>query len=215
MSHADYCSKFIPRGGSVLDIGAGRGKFLAEMEKLGFKIYGVETNPEYIGGPVIKALAEELPFPEKYFDFVNCAEVSEHVDDPVKMLKEIFRVLKPGGKCYISFHNRWGIYDYHYHLYFINWLPRLWTEPVLKFLNKEKKDGPAGRQKLTTMHYYIFSSVKKLLESTGFKTSDIRKEKIKDRFGFLSAPFLFFYFLFLRPFYFNTFHILLTKSKHS
>ncbi len=212
MSHADYCSKFIPRAGSVLDIGAGRGKFLAEMEKLGFKVYGVETNPEYIGGLVLKARAEELPFPEKYFDFVNCAEVSEHVDDPVKMLQEIFRVLKPQGKCYISFHNRWGIYDYHYHFYFINWLPRLWTEPVLKILNKAKEDGQAGRQKLTTMHYYTFTSAKKILKSMGFKTSDIRQEKIKDRLKFLSALFLPFYYFLLRPFYFNTFHFLLTKN---
>lgn len=215
MSHADYCGKFIPRGGSVLDIGAGRGKFLAEMKKAGFKVYGVDTSPEYVGGPVLKAPAENLPFPDNFFDFVNCAEVSEHVDDPVKMLQEIYRVLKPGGKGYISFHNRWGIYDYHYHLYFINWLPRLWTEPVLKFLNKEKENGQAGRQKLTTMHYYNYNKVKKILSSSKFMTKDIRVDKIRQRPGLVSPIFLPFYYLILRPIYFNTFHFLIEKSKHA
>ena len=112
MDHINYCKQFLKAGGRILDIGAGRGKFLAGMAELGFEVYGVETNPEYIGGYVLGTRAEELPFEDASFDFVNCAEVSEHVDDPIKMLKEIFRVLKPGGRCYISFHNRWGVYDY-------------------------------------------------------------------------------------------------------
>lgn len=212
MSHAEFCKQFIPAGGSVLDIGAGRGKFVAEMEKFGFKVYGVETNPEYIGGPILNARAEELPFPNNYFDFVNCAEVSEHADNPIKMLKEIFRVLKPCGKCYISFHNRWGIYDYHYHLYFINWSPRAWTEPILKFLGRQKEDGQSGRQKLISMHYYTYGQVLKLLRAAGFSAADIREEKIKKFFGILHLPFLIFYIILLRPFYFNTFHFLLEKT---
>src|SRR3989344_7688081 len=111
MSHAEYCSKFIPIGGKVLDVGSGRGNFLREMSGLGFDACGVEPNPERvfsaIGGPafgrgkVVRASAENLPFPNNHFDFVNCAEVSEHVDNPARMLQEIFRVLKPGCRCYI------------------------------------------------------------------------------------------------------------------
>jgi len=211
MTHAEYCGKFIPAGGKVLDVGSGKGRFLCEMNSLGFDIYGVESNPERVFEKVVKASAENLPFPDNYFNFVNCAEVSEHVDNPIKMLKEIFRVLKPGAKCYISFHNRWGIYDYHYHLYLINWLPRLWTEPVLKFLNKQKEDGQTGRQKLTTMHYYTYGKVKKILFSAGFLAQDVRAEKIKRRLGRISPVFLPFYCLLLRPIYFNTFHFLLGK----
>ena len=211
MSHAEYCSKFIPIGGKVLDVGSGRGNFLREMAGLGFDARGVESNPERIFGKVVRASAEDLPFPNNHFDFVNCAEVSEHVDDPIKMLKEIFRVLKPGGRCYISFHNRWGVYDYHYHLYFINWMPRSWTEPILKFFGKQKEDGPAGRQKLTTMHYYTYGQALKTLRNAGFSVSDIRIERIKKTFGAFNFLFLVFYFSLLRTFYFNTFHFLLAK----
>ena len=211
MSHAEYCSKLVPAGGRILDIGAGRGRFLKEMAGLGFEIHGVETNSDYIGGNVIGTRAEELPFEDASFDFVNCAEVSEHVDDPIKVLKEIFRVLKPGGKCYISFHNRWSVYDYHYHLYFINWMPRVLAEPILKFLGRQKEDGPAGRQKLMTMHYYTYGHALKLLCDAGFTALDIRQERIKKFFGIFNFIFLILYFVVLRTFYFNTFHFLLLK----
>lgn len=41
--------------------------------------------------------AHELPFPDASADAVTCLEMLEHVFDPVRVLREIFRVLKPGG----------------------------------------------------------------------------------------------------------------------
>ena len=58
---------------------------------------------------------------------------------PVRACEEIYRVLKPGGYGYISFHNRFGFYDYHYHLHFINWLPRSVANLFCFF--KQTKDG--------------------------------------------------------------------------
>ena len=136
----------------MLDVGSGKGKFLCEMAKRGFKVHGVEVNPDYIEAKsqavkegvaiqVINTQAESLPFPNDYFNFVNCAEVTETCwnirSEPAK---EIYRVLKPGGYGYISFHNRFGFYDYHYHLHFINWLPRSVAEFILFFF-KQTKDG--------------------------------------------------------------------------
>ena len=156
--------------------------------------------------------AEKLPYETERFIFVNASEVTEHVNDPVKMCSEIYRVLKQEGKAYISFHNRFGFYDYHYHLYFINWLPRMWTEFVLKLLKKQKPDGEAGRQKLVTMHYYTYGQAKRLLEKIGFDVEDIRINKIKKMFPVLSGVVLSVYFGLFRLLYFNTFHILATKS---
>ena len=207
----------------MLDVGAGKGIFTCEMAKRGFKVSGIEVNPAYIAQAqekarvegvsisLIRGNAEKLPYETGRFSFVNVSEVTEHVDNPVLMCQEIYRVLKPGASAYISWHNRFGIYDYHYHLYLINWLPRSWTEFILKLIKKQKPDGEAGRQKLTTMHYYTFYQTKKLLENLGFKVEDIRVGKIKKRFKLLSGLFLLLYFLFLRPLYFNTFHILVKK----
>lgn len=213
MGHAEYCRQFIPRGGKVLDVGSGRGDFLREMRGLGFDAYGVEINPERIFEKVVRANAERLPFPDSHFDFVNCAEVTEHVESPEKVCQEIFRVLKPGGKCYISFHNRFGIYDYHCRLYFINWMPRFLAERFLKLVGKERVDGQSGRQRLASMHYYIYRSARYLLKRNGFLAQDIRVAKIKVHFGVLSRWALAVYLFLLRPFYFNTFHFLAEKLK--
>lgn len=42
------------------------------------------------------------PYPDNHFDAVVCADVIEHVQFPDKMLKEMKRVLKPGGKCVVT-----------------------------------------------------------------------------------------------------------------
>lgn len=222
MDHCDYCAQFVTVPARVLDVGSGGGKFVCQMAQRGFSVDGIEVNPEYIVHAQRKALAEGLvvrltpgrgeniPFAENTFDFVNCAEVSEHVDDPQQMCNEIYRVLKIGGHCYISFHNRFGFYDYHYHLYFINWLPRRWAELILRLIGRSKLDGNAGRQRLVSMHYYTYRQAHRLLTDMGFKVTDIRTEKIKSQFHFLIEPLLLVYFLF-RPVYFNSFHFLLEK----
>lgn len=47
--------------------------------------------------PDVQAYAESLPFRDAVFDAVICSEMLEHVLDPVTVLKEISRVLKPNG----------------------------------------------------------------------------------------------------------------------
>lgn len=223
MLHADYCAQFIPPGGSLLDVGAGSSRFAAEMAQRGFKVSGIEINPAYIiqAEALAKTLgvtvdlnqgnAEQLPYENSSFDFSNCAEVTEHVENPLKVCQEIYRVLKPHGLAYVSFHNRWGIFDYHYHLWFINWLPRAWAEIVLGWLGKNKPDGVAGRQKLVSMHYYTYSQVHKMLKNIGFTVRDTRIDKIQNRYGLAASIVLLVYILILRPLYFNTFHVLAQK----
>lgn len=225
MNHLEYCRQFLNKNSLVLDVGSGRGKFLCALAKEGYKAFGIEIYSDYVRESeelavkegvkiaVIQSGAEDLPFSDNYFDFINCSEVTEHVNDPMKAMREFFRVLKPDGKSYISFNNRFGIYDYHYHLYLINWIPRSWTEPILRILKKQKEDSVSGRQKLTTMHYYTFNNLVKELEDIGFIVKDIREEKIRAKFTHLATFFLFLYRLILRPLYFNSFHILISVDQ--
>src|SRR5689334_22504907 len=50
-----------------------------------------------------------LPFISEYFDVLICRSVVEHLDEPVKVFREFWRVLKPGGKAIIITPNK---YDY-------------------------------------------------------------------------------------------------------
>src|SRR3989338_4576921 len=103
MLHADFCTRFIPSGGAVLDVGAGRGSFAVAMAEKGIIVSGVEMNPSYIQEAQARALAakvsidlrhgraEQLPYSNNTFDFINCAEVAEDVEGPVAICREMQR----------------------------------------------------------------------------------------------------------------------------
>ncbi len=93
-----------PRGPArVLDVGCGSGVALARMQKFGWEVEGVEFDPAAAaaarkrGVPVRVGTLEGQKFPDNYFDAVHSVHVIEHVHDPLSMLRESCRILKPGG----------------------------------------------------------------------------------------------------------------------
>jgi 2-polyprenyl-3-methyl-5-hydroxy-6-metoxy-1,4-benzoquinol methylase len=91
-------------GGRLLDIGCGEGFFLFGASKAGYATKGIEIAQgaaEYAKGEFgldVEARAfEELQFPEGYFDVITLWQVLEHMPYPLKVLKEVHRILKPGG----------------------------------------------------------------------------------------------------------------------
>ena len=90
----------------VLDLGCGQGNSLKDFTELNDKIdwYGIdiEKSPEVLS----RAETNErfmtfdginIPFEKGYFDLIYCRQVFEHVKNPRELLKEVNRVLKPGG----------------------------------------------------------------------------------------------------------------------
>jgi len=93
-----------PKGKArVLDVGCGSGVLLARMQSLGWEVEGVEVDPGAVeaarkrGVSVRLGTLSSLRFPDAHFDAVHSAHVIEHVHDPVGLLRECRRVLKPGG----------------------------------------------------------------------------------------------------------------------
>jgi SAM-dependent methyltransferase len=78
----------------VLDIGCG-------TEKRGRAI-GLDLFP-LPGVDVVSDVRQGLPFRSEDFDVVECHQVIEHLEDCVPLMREIHRVLKPGGLLRISF----------------------------------------------------------------------------------------------------------------
>lgn len=65
----------------------------------------------YGARPHVFADAAHLPFPDGNFDGVICLEVLEHVPDPAIVMCEISRVLKPGGRAWISMPFLYPLHD--------------------------------------------------------------------------------------------------------
>jgi SAM-dependent methyltransferase len=87
----------------LLDVGCGSGVVLARMQALGWQVEGVEPDPRAAeaartkGVPVRVGTLEPQGFPANHFDAVHSAHVLEHVHDPLRLLRESYRILKPGG----------------------------------------------------------------------------------------------------------------------
>jgi ubiquinone/menaquinone biosynthesis C-methylase UbiE len=209
----------------ILDLGSGLGKFVIAATLEGYDVVGFEKFQSYIDRThqraqeldlkleIYQGNAENLPFGDKSFGFVNMSEVIEHVDKPRKVLKEVERILKDGGGVYMSVPNRFGLKDQHFHLYFLNWMPRSWAHVLIGALGKHKNySGDAGVQRIDQMHYYTLKSIKKLVSECGLKARDIREEKIK---GKTKNPIVRLFCVFLyniaKHIYLNSFHLLLEK----
>jgi SAM-dependent methyltransferase len=93
----------IQPGTKVLDIGCGRGEFLRGFMRCGAKGYGVDRSraAETLCPEAELRIADLendlLPFEDDFFDVVFSKSVIEHFYYPEKLVKEIYRVLKPGG----------------------------------------------------------------------------------------------------------------------
>lgn len=95
----------------VLDCGCGMGFYLMVMGNLwNLDLVGLDADPERlrwaeehgIPGELVLGDAQRLPFPDASFDAVLMTEVLEHLPDDDAALREVLRVLRPGGVVAIS-----------------------------------------------------------------------------------------------------------------
>jgi 2-polyprenyl-3-methyl-5-hydroxy-6-metoxy-1,4-benzoquinol methylase len=98
-------------GGSLLDIGCGKGRFLAVMQLLGWRVHGIEPdevsaeNARRSSGARIDAQLDEGLYPPAHFDVITMNHVLEHIADPVTVLARCFRLCRPGGLLGIAVPN--------------------------------------------------------------------------------------------------------------
>lgn len=99
-------------GKNILDLGCGRGEFLRGFVRCGLEGYGVDMSlaAEQIcpDCEIKKSDLEKdpLPYESDTFDYIYSKSVIEHFYYPENLVKEIYRVLKPGG-CVITMTPDW------------------------------------------------------------------------------------------------------------
>ncbi len=101
-----------PDAPAVLDLGCGNGGMLLPFAAAGARAVGLDLDPRPEIGAVARAeglavetvagRGEELPFADATFDLVLFVETVEHLEVPRQTGREIVRVLKPGGLCYVT-----------------------------------------------------------------------------------------------------------------
>src|SRR5688500_9548776 len=91
------------RGRAVLEVGCGAGGMLGPLQRYG-EVAGLDIDHEYVAycktrgfSRVLCGSGYELPFADGSFDLVCLFDTIEHIPDDELALREVRRVLKPGG----------------------------------------------------------------------------------------------------------------------
>jgi SAM-dependent methyltransferase len=98
----------LPPQARVLDAGCGSGRNMVELVRYG-TVTGVELSPTSVAlarargaGEVVEGSVMQMPFEPASFDLVVCLDVIEHLADDLEALRELRRVVAPGGSLLIT-----------------------------------------------------------------------------------------------------------------
>lgn len=145
----------IPKNSVLLDVGCGTAaaflKTISPHIKTGFGVdFKVEETKFNNIETIQLRLENQLPFAESTFDAVTMLAVLEHIEYEQEILKEIYRVLIPGGKLILT-------------------VPSIWSQPILEFLAYKVKIVSEAEIRDHKRYYTRDSLRKALINQTGFE----------------------------------------------
>lgn len=98
----------LPVNARILDAGCGSGRFMVELAQLG-SVTGVELSETSVAlarerqlGEVVAGSVLEMPFADDSFDLAVSLDVIEHLEDDLAALRELRRVVAPGGALLVT-----------------------------------------------------------------------------------------------------------------
>ena len=175
-----FRSTKIIEDGNLLDVGCGLGYFLVTMKNLGMVSYGVEPGvidyelAEKYNLDIFNGNLLDAKFEDNFFDVITLNHVLEHIDNPFETIKELNRILKPGGYLIIRtpiadsyafqlFGEYWGQIDTPRHLFIFK-------------LNNLQKYGNMNNFKVENMRYCSIPSFQ-IISSIIYKLENLTNRK--------------------------------------
>jgi SAM-dependent methyltransferase len=166
----DFSVMYLPYrpSGRLLEIGCGSGRMLKEIEDLGWQVEGIDfdaaavCNSRNKGLVVHQGRLEDRHYTNDSFDAIAMSHLIEHVPDPVGLIEECHRILKPGGTLVVVTPNCQSL---GHRIYKRNW---------------------RGLEPPRHLHIFSLQSLAALARTAGFRA--IRANStIRDASGYLTA----------------------------
>lgn len=168
--HVRFLARGLAPGGRVLDVGCGRGVILGVLADLGFEAHGVERSAAAAQGVDPRAqirIVEDLAqagYPDAHFDAVVIWHVLEHLPDPARILAEVHRILRPGGRLVVAVPN-------------FSSAQARWSGPAWFHL-----DAPRH------LFHFPLSALCRLLANTGFEVESVHHFSLRQNpFGWIQS----------------------------
>jgi SAM-dependent methyltransferase len=161
-------------GRRTLDIGCGCGAISVALARAGTRATGLEVDADAarvarelaaLSGQHVRVVlydGRRMPFRDATFEYCISTSVLEHCEDPVAFLRELGRVVVPGGVAYLSFPNRWYPYDSHTGLWLIPWLPPALRRAVCHLAGRSMPEDYG-------LHFYSYASFRRLCRAAGVR----------------------------------------------
>jgi SAM-dependent methyltransferase len=165
MLTVDYDKLGVQPGDRLLDLGCGFGRHAFEAARRGAAVVALDAGPEEVAqvrgtvaamveagelapdhpATAVQGDALALPFPDATFDRVIASEVLEHIPDDLAAMRELARVLRPGGTMAVT-------------------VPRFGPEAINWALSDEYHDTPGGHVRI-----YRRATLERRLSSAGLQ----------------------------------------------
>lgn len=170
----------------VLDIGSGKGILCMTFSDIAKEIIGLEPDKdareiaeltkEYFEKNNIKfidGIAQKMPFENETFDLITSTSTLEHIEGTQNVIKEIFRVLKPGGYFYLNAPNYLWFREPHYMLPMLPLMPKIFLKIIARTTNRNPKY-------INHIRYLTPRFLCKILKSEGFTIKNISLESMNN-----------------------------------
>lgn len=131
---ASYLISRFGIAGKILDLACGRGEYSEIFLENGMEVEKIDKDPvaaELNDKVLIADIDKGLPYSDNEFDWIFAKHIIEHVNDAEHLLKESYRVLKPGGKLLVMTQD----WFFTYRIFFSNYEhKRPFTKDALKLV---------------------------------------------------------------------------------
>jgi SAM-dependent methyltransferase len=169
-----------PRG-KVLDVPTGTGILAARLKKMEFEVSCCDINSSYFSVPDLKIelgdLNQSLPYPDKTFDYLVCLDGIEHTESPSNAIREFQRILKKGGKVFLSTPNFLNI-ERRLHFLLMGSFSKIPSHEVIRDVWK----GDLSMAHISPLGYPL---LKFIMEWHGFRVLRLEKDRDKPRMRWL------------------------------
>jgi ubiquinone/menaquinone biosynthesis C-methylase UbiE len=170
------------RGALIVEIGSGMGLFTLTGRALGFRVVGLDSSSDRymsrmqiaqtifgdneMAPTLVQSVSEQLPFASASVDVVASFQTIEHVADVEATLRDIRRILKPGGVFFAQVPNYMSFQEAHYGVF----APLGLGKPAFRrYLNARRKPT----QFLEHLQWLTPPKLRELLKTAGFATCSV------------------------------------------